>query len=96
MYDVKENIKKVSIIFSTLFLFKIFLLQLHRLVLFDRLLLGYPYKRLQVQREATQDIPPIVRNYIWAALLEVEGDVYGAYDAVDKETPTTTDRQVTI
>jgi TBC domain-containing protein kinase-like protein len=38
----------------------------------------------------------LYRGHIWAALLEVDGDVDGNYVAVDKETPTHTDRQVVI
>jgi hypothetical protein len=36
----------------------------------------------------------LYRGNIWAALLEVDGDIDGSYAAVDKETPTHTDRQV--
>jgi TBC domain-containing protein kinase-like protein len=38
----------------------------------------------------------LYRGNIWAALLEVDGDVDGKYVAVDKETPTHTDRQVSV
>jgi hypothetical protein len=36
----------------------------------------------------------LYRGNIWAALLEVDGDIEANYVAVDKETPTHTDRQV--
>ena len=55
---------------------------------------GYPYKKAAILKEARKDIPPLYRGNIWAALLEVDGDVDGKYVAVDKETPTHTDRQV--
>lgn len=55
---------------------------------------GYPYKKTAILKEARKDIPPLYRGNIWAALLEVDGDVDGKYVAVDKETPTHTDRQV--
>lgn len=55
---------------------------------------GYPYKKPAILKEARKDIPPLYRGNIWAALLEVDGDVDGKYVAVDKETPTHTDRQV--
>ena len=46
-------------------------------------------------REARQDVPPLLRGAVWAALLGVRGDIEGHYAALDKETPTPTDRQVT-
>jgi len=49
-----------------------------------------------ILKEARKDIPPLYRGNIWAALLEVDGDVDGKYVAVDKETPTHTDRQVIV
>ena len=57
---------------------------------------AYPYKRAHIWKEARVDIPPLVRNLVWAALLEVEGDIHARYDATDKETPILTDRQVTL
>ena len=70
------------------------LLQFHRLILYGRLLKAYPYKRAHIWKEARVDIPPLVRNLVWGALLEIEGDIHARYDATDKETPTLTDRQV--
>ncbi|KAI0219641.1 TBC domain-containing protein kinase-like protein [Lamellibrachia satsuma] len=70
--------------------------QFHRLILYARLITAYPYKRAHIWKEARVDIPPLVRAQVWAALLEVEGDVYGQYNAVDKETPTPTDRQIEV
>ncbi|CAG5132571.1 unnamed protein product, partial [Candidula unifasciata] len=70
--------------------------QFHRIILYERLLTAYPFKRPYIWREARIDIPPLVRAYVWAALLEVEGDIEGAYNSVDKETPTTTDRQIEV
>ncbi|KAJ9583280.1 hypothetical protein L9F63_022376, partial [Diploptera punctata] len=49
--------------------------QFHRNVLYDRLIKGYPYKKAAILKEARKDIPPLYRGNIWAALLEVEGDV---------------------
>ncbi|ELU03407.1 hypothetical protein CAPTEDRAFT_220004 [Capitella teleta] len=70
--------------------------QFHRAILYERLLKAYPYKRHHIWKEARTDIPPFVRAEIWAALLEVEGDIQGTYDAIDKETPTATDRQIEV
>lgn len=44
--------------------------------------------------EATKDVPPFYRGKIWAALLDVKGDIKAQYTAIDKETPIPTDRQV--
>ncbi|XP_013390013.1 TBC domain-containing protein kinase-like protein [Lingula anatina] len=70
--------------------------QFHRIILFSRLLKGYPFKRPHLLKEARVDIPPLVRGHVWAALLEVEGDVQEQYDRIDKETPTATDRQIEV
>lgn len=70
--------------------------QLHRIILYRRLLEAYPYKRPQIIREAKVDIPPLYRANVWASLLEVEGDIQGHYDRIDKETPTPTDRQIEV
>jgi len=47
-------------------------MQFHRVVLFERLLKAYPYKRQQILQEARVDIPPLFRAHVWAALLQVE------------------------
>ncbi|XP_006629962.2 TBC domain-containing protein kinase-like protein [Lepisosteus oculatus] len=70
--------------------------QLHRIILFDRLLKAYPYKKNQVWKEARADIPPLLRGLAWAALLGVEGDIQAKYDAIDKDTPIPTDRQIEV
>ncbi|MBN3303130.1 TBCK protein, partial [Amia calva] len=70
--------------------------QLHRIVLFDRLLKAYPYKKNQVWKEARVDVPPLLRGLAWAALLGVEGDIQAKYDGIDKDTPIPTDRQIEV
>ncbi|XP_047121635.1 TBC domain-containing protein kinase-like protein isoform X3 [Schistocerca piceifrons] len=70
--------------------------QLHRILLCDRLLEGYPYKKAALIKEARKDIPPLFRGDMWAAVLEVVGDIQGRYTAIDKETPTHTDRQIEV
>ncbi|GCC26300.1 hypothetical protein chiPu_0004716 [Chiloscyllium punctatum] len=70
--------------------------QLHRIILFDRLLKAYPYKKNQIWKEARVDIPPLVRGLTWAALLGIEGDIQAKYDAIDKDTPIPTDRQIEV
>ncbi|XP_066912970.1 TBC domain-containing protein kinase-like protein [Clytia hemisphaerica] len=70
--------------------------QFHRIVLFERLLEGYPYTRDRIVKEARIDIPPYVRAKVWAALLNVSGDIFEAYDMVDKVSMTATDRQIEV
>ncbi|PRD24598.1 UNVERIFIED_CONTAM: TBC domain-containing protein kinase-like protein [Trichonephila clavipes] len=71
-------------------------LLLHRIVLFKRLLEAYPYKRTLISQECKLDIPPLYRPWVWAALLEIEGDIQEGYNSIDKETPTPTDRQIEV
>lgn len=70
--------------------------QFYRIVLFNRLLQIYPITRQAIIREAHKDIPPLVRGIVWSALLNVNGNINGHYDAIDKETPTHTDRQIEV
>ncbi|CAG0883097.1 unnamed protein product [Cyprideis torosa] len=70
--------------------------QLHRNILYKKLLDGYPYKRIAIYKEARKDITPLYRAYVWAALLDVKGDIHRAYSACDKDTPTATDRQIEV
>ncbi|XP_062334812.1 TBC domain-containing protein kinase-like protein [Osmerus eperlanus] len=70
--------------------------QLTRIILFNRLLQAYPYKKTQVWKEARVDIPPLVRGLAWSALLGVEGDIQAKYDSIDKDTPIPTDRQIEV
>uniref|UniRef100_A0A8D0GKP4 TBC domain-containing protein kinase-like protein n=1 Tax=Sphenodon punctatus TaxID=8508 RepID=A0A8D0GKP4_SPHPU len=70
--------------------------QLNRIILFDRLLMAYPYKKNQIWKEARVDIPPLMRGLTWAALLGVEGAIQAKYNAIDKDTPIPTDRQIEV
>ncbi|XP_065665878.1 TBC domain-containing protein kinase-like protein [Hydra vulgaris] len=70
--------------------------QFHRIVLFDRLLNGYPHSRERLVKEARIDISPLVRAKVWAVLLNVTGDIFSIYDRIDKESFTTTDRQIEV
>lgn len=45
--------------------------QFHRIVLFDRLIKGYPYTKVMVVKEARIDIPPLVRPHVWAVILDI-------------------------
>lgn len=64
------------------------------MILFDRLIDAYPFKKSLLWQEARIDVPPLYRGLIWAALLDVKGDIQDIYDCIDKETVTPTDRQV--
>lgn len=68
--------------------------QFHRVVLFRRLLHGYPHTRELIVAEAHRDVPPLLRGEVWACLLGVLEN--GSYAAIDKDTPTATDRQIEV
>lgn len=68
--------------------------QFHRVLLFSKLLKGYPYTRDRIIAESQIDIPPLLRGEIWACLLNVIED--NSYEAIDKFTPTPTDRQIDV
>ncbi|XP_049268147.1 TBC domain-containing protein kinase-like protein isoform X2 [Rhipicephalus sanguineus] len=70
--------------------------QLQRIILYNRLLEAYPYQKQRIIQEAKLDIPPLCRAHIWSALLDVQGDLIREYEAIDKETPTPTDRQIEV
>lgn len=68
---------------------------------FRRLLLDYPQTRDEIIRQAKADggvLPAVLRGEIWAAILDVGSDalVQEQYDAIDKEQPTTSDRQISV
>jgi len=46
--------------------------QFHRVVLFERLLTGYPHTKNMIMKESRTDIPPLVRPAAWAAILDVQ------------------------
>lgn len=68
--------------------------QFYRVMLFTKLLKGYPFTRDHIVRESLTDIPPLLRGQIWACLLGVLED--NRYDRIDKVTPTNTDRQIDV
>lgn len=70
--------------------------QYHRVILFRRLLHGYPFTRDLILEEAKMDIPPLLRGNIWATLLNVKGNFEEEYLRIDKHTPTSTDRQIEV
>ncbi|XP_023293104.2 TBC domain-containing protein kinase-like protein [Lucilia cuprina] len=68
--------------------------QFYRVRLFSRLLKGYPHTADLIRKEASIDIPPLLRGPIWACLLDVIPN--GSYEKIDKFTPTSTDRQIEV
>ncbi|CAM2700891.1 unnamed protein product [Rotaria socialis] len=59
--------------------------QCHRLILFERLLASYPYQKQRLYTEARKDIPPMYRAFVWAALLEISGNVNDVYNRINKD-----------
>jgi hypothetical protein len=70
------------------------LYQFHRVHLFTELLNQYPASRNEIIHHAKVDIPPILRDRVWAAILGVESDYQEVYARIDKLTDFGTDRQV--
>uniref|UniRef100_H2YXL1 TBC1 domain family member 23 n=1 Tax=Ciona savignyi TaxID=51511 RepID=H2YXL1_CIOSA len=70
--------------------------QVHRIALYKRLLLGYPYLREKLWKESRIDIPPFCRGKVWSGLLDVQGDIEDQYVHIDKDTPIITDRQIAV
>ena len=70
--------------------------QFKRIVLYRRLLNGYPFHRPQIWREARLDALPMYRAYIWASLLGIEHDTVARYQGIDKDSWTPTDRQIEV
>lgn len=68
--------------------------QFYRIILFERLLKGYPFTQDMIVEQAKIDIPPLLRGRIWACLLNVIPN--GKYEKIDKVTPNTTDRQIEV
>lgn len=70
--------------------------QYHRQILFTELLRQYPASRKEIIHHAKVDIPPLLRGKIWAAILDVRGDIYEQYQRIDKYNDTTSHRQVCL
>ena len=70
--------------------------QFHRIVLFSRYLVGYPFKKNELFRECRIDIPPLYRSLAWAVLLDVRCDIGQVYSKINKELITPTDRQIDV
>lgn len=70
--------------------------QFHRIILFRRLLHGYPFTKNLIIKEAEKDIPPLLRGEIWAAVLGIKSDYQFQYMKLDKYSSTPTDRQIEV
>lgn len=68
--------------------------QFQRVLLFKRLLNGYPFTRDRIIQESKKDVPPLLRGEVWSCLLGVLKN--NSYEAIDKITPTQTDRQIEV
>ncbi|XP_063674727.1 TBC domain-containing protein kinase-like protein [Bolinopsis microptera] len=71
--------------------------QLHRIKLFTALLHGYPATVDAIRKEAMLDVPPLLRRYVWSALLEIKGDIEDYYNKIDKtQSLGAIDRQIDV
>ncbi|KJE97516.1 hypothetical protein CAOG_07360 [Capsaspora owczarzaki ATCC 30864] len=70
--------------------------QYRRIAIFQPLLDAYPLSRPRLLAEAANDIPPMLRGPIWACILGVTGNCAAAYDAIDKQSETSTDHQIEV
>ncbi|KAI9257957.1 hypothetical protein BDA99DRAFT_440985 [Phascolomyces articulosus] len=70
--------------------------QYHRQRLFAELLRQYPASQKEILHHAKVDIPPLLRNKVWAAILDVHGDVETDYERIDKYNDIASDRQVNV
>ncbi|CAO3693411.1 unnamed protein product [Umbelopsis ramanniana] len=72
------------------------LYQFHRVRLFTELLNQYPASRNEIIYHAKVDIPPMLRDRVWAAILGVDSDYREVYARIDKITDFGTDRQIEV
>ncbi|KAJ3254744.1 hypothetical protein HDU77_003940 [Chytriomyces hyalinus] len=70
--------------------------QVSRLLKFKQIVREFPLSAVELQKEAAIDIPPLLRGIVWACLLGVSPDVNVEYDFIDKNTPTSADRQLEL
>ena len=71
--------------------------QFHRIVIFSRYLRALPFKKHALFKECIIDIPPLYRGLAWAALLDCQpGEALLAYQKINKEIVTQTDRQIDV
>ncbi|CAF1036134.1 unnamed protein product [Brachionus calyciflorus] len=70
--------------------------QFYRMILFSRYLTSYPFKRDDLIKECSVDIPPFYRNLAWAVLLDVSSNISEIYASINKEQITSTDRQIDV
>lgn len=70
--------------------------QLYRIVLFSRYLSAFPFKKQELIKECSIDVPPLYRNLVWSVLLEVPLNIQDTYLSINKEQITSTDRQIDV
>ncbi|KAJ3232164.1 hypothetical protein HDU81_003264 [Chytriomyces hyalinus] len=70
--------------------------QVSRLLKFKLIVREFPLSAVELQKEAAIDIPPLLRGIVWACLLGISPDVNVEYDFIDKNTPTSADRQLEL
>ncbi|XP_074604757.1 TBC domain-containing protein kinase-like protein isoform X2 [Brevipalpus obovatus] len=73
-----------------------FAYQVERNLLFRRLTNESPFLLNDLIRASKIDIPPLYRARTWANILGVKWNDLLVYDKIDKVTPTSTDRQISV
>ena len=53
--------------------------QCSRVILYRKLLQGYPFRASKIQSEALTDVVPKYRSTIWAALLDIPNNCYKVF-----------------
>lgn len=69
-----------------------------RIRIFKKLLPELPESKYLITKEAQKDIPPLLRNKIWAAILDVPhpSECKKIYDRIDKTSPGPADKQIDL
>ena len=70
--------------------------QCSRVILYRKLLQGFPFREKRINLEAHTDVVPKYRATIWAALLNTPKNCYKLYENIDKESATGVDRQIEV
>lgn len=73
-----------------------FAYQLERILLFKALIEGIPHVRDKLMAAAQVDVNPYYRAQTWGSILEVKWSDLILYEMIDKVTPTSTDRQISV
>ena len=70
--------------------------QCERMMIFKRLMEGWPFVRSNLIQSSKIDVPPFYRAQVWAAMLNIKWNDLFIYDKIDKISTTMTDRQISV